>query len=116
MALDEEVLRFAADAQRASQLMTEEMGLAVYLQLQGTFEGRAHHEVESFARFQAQFAEITKLVPIVRVNAADDIIAADCHFGQRIVDDARHHTIGAGNRLAMRAALGEAAHFIHFVN
>lgn len=114
--LNQHILRFAADAQSAGQLVAEEVRLPVNLQLQGTLEGRAHHQAEAFARLQAQFAKVTEFVRVVRMYAADDVIALDFHIRQRIIDDARHHAIGAGDRFAVGAAFGVAAHFVHFVD
>ena len=55
--------------------MPEEVRLPVDLQLQRTFEGRAHHQVKAFAWFQVQLAEVAQFVGIVGVYAADDVSA-----------------------------------------
>ena len=78
--LNQQVLRFAADTQGAGQLMAEEVRLSVDLQLQGTLEGGAHHQAEALARLQSQFAEVAEFVGVVRVHAADDVIALDFHI------------------------------------
>ncbi len=110
------VFGFAADAQGASEFMAQEVSLSIDLQLQRTFERCPHDEAEAFAGFEAELAKVAESMFVMGVDAADDVIFADLDFGERVIDDAGHGAIRAGDGFSVGAAFGIAAHFVDFVD